>query len=58
MNRGWPVKLRRWTMPMLKIAERWFERRAIADGVTWLYEPHVDPFLRCNVWHVRGRDRD
>ena len=43
---------------MLKVAERWFERRALADGVTWLYEPHVDAFLRCNIWHVRGRDRD
>ena len=21
-------------------------------------EPHVHPMLRCNVWHVRGRDRD
>jgi glyoxylase-like metal-dependent hydrolase (beta-lactamase superfamily II) len=45
-------------MPMLKVAERWFERRALADGVTWLYEPHVDAFLRCNIWHVPGRDRD
>ena len=43
---------------MLTIAERWFERRAMADGVTWLFEPHVDSFLRCNIWHVRGRDRD
>jgi len=43
---------------MLKVAERWFERRTLADGVTWLYEPHVDSFLRCNIWHVRGRDRD
>ncbi len=45
-------------VPMLKVAERWIERRALADGVTWLYEPHVDAFLRCNIWHVRGRDRD
>jgi glyoxylase-like metal-dependent hydrolase (beta-lactamase superfamily II) len=43
---------------MLKIAERWFERRAMADGVTWLLESHVDSFVRCNIWHVRGRDRD
>lgn len=43
---------------MLKVAARWFERRALADGVTWLCEPHVDAFLRCNIWHVLGRDRD
>ncbi|MGB1101560.1 MAG: alkaline phosphatase family protein, partial [Pontimonas sp.] len=22
------------------------------------WEPHVDPLIRCNIWHVRGRDRD
>ena len=26
--------------------------------ITLLWEPHVDPFVRCNIWHVRGRDRD
>jgi glyoxylase-like metal-dependent hydrolase (beta-lactamase superfamily II) len=45
-------------MAPMKIADRWFERRAMPDGVTWLWEPHVDSFLRCNIWHVRGRDRD
>lgn len=42
----------------LKIAERWFERRRIDDDITLLWEPHVIPLMRCNVWHVRGRDRD
>ncbi|MEP6009827.1 MAG: MBL fold metallo-hydrolase [Parasphingorhabdus sp.] len=23
-----------------------------------LWEPHVHPLLRCNIWHVRGRDQD
>jgi len=26
--------------------------------MTLLWEPHVDPLGRCNIWHVRGRDRD
>ena len=43
---------------MLRIADRWFERRAVGDGITLILEPHVHPLLRCNVWHVRGRDRD
>jgi glyoxylase-like metal-dependent hydrolase (beta-lactamase superfamily II) len=43
---------------MLPIADRWFERRTVSPGLTLLTEPHVDPFLRCNIWHVRGRDRD
>ena len=42
----------------LQIADRWFERRAIGDGITLLWEPHVIPLMRCNIWHVRGRDRD
>ena len=45
-------------MPQLEIASRWFERCAIGGGVTRLWEPHVTPLLRCNIWHVRGRERD
>ena len=41
----------------LPIAEQWFRRETFADGVTLLSEPYVDPFARCNVWHVRGRER-
>jgi glyoxylase-like metal-dependent hydrolase (beta-lactamase superfamily II) len=26
--------------------------------LTLLFEPHVQPLLRCNIWHLRGRDRD
>lgn len=43
---------------MLPIADRWFETRRISDDVTLLWEPHVTPLMRCNIWHVRGRDRD
>jgi glyoxylase-like metal-dependent hydrolase (beta-lactamase superfamily II) len=42
----------------LQITDRWFERRRINDDITLLWEPHVVPLLRCNIWHVRGRDRD
>ncbi len=30
----------------------------VGDGITLVTEPHVHPLLRCNVWHVRGRDPD
>ena len=43
---------------MLRVADRWFERRTMGEGVTWIWEPHLNPFIRCNLWHVRGRDRD
>jgi len=42
----------------LKIAERWFEIRRVDDDITHLWEPHVVPLMRCNIWHVRGRERD
>lgn len=40
------------------VAERWFERKTIDDAITLLWEPHVVPLMRCNIWHLRGRDRD
>ena len=42
----------------LKIAESWFERKRIDDQITVLWEPHVHPFLRCNIWHIPGKKRD
>jgi len=45
-------------MPALPVATRWFERRTIDSHLTLLWEPHVHGLLRCNIWHVRGRDRD
>ncbi len=44
-------------MPV-RIADRWFETRRIDDAITLVSEPHVIPLMRCNIWHVRGRDRD
>jgi glyoxylase-like metal-dependent hydrolase (beta-lactamase superfamily II) len=45
-------------MTALPIADRWFEIRKVSDDITLLWEPHVVPLMRCNIWHVRGRDRD
>jgi glyoxylase-like metal-dependent hydrolase (beta-lactamase superfamily II) len=42
----------------LPIAERWYETRTLSDAVTLIRERHVSPDLRCNIWHVRGRDHD
>ncbi len=36
----------------------WWRLRPVGDGVTWIDEPHIREFYRCNVWHVRGRDAD
>jgi glyoxylase-like metal-dependent hydrolase (beta-lactamase superfamily II) len=40
------------------VADHWYEQRDAGDGVVLLYEPHVNSWARCNVWYVRGRDRD
>jgi glyoxylase-like metal-dependent hydrolase (beta-lactamase superfamily II) len=42
----------------LQIADRWFEVERLSDGITRLWEPHVIRVMQCNIWHVRGRDRE
>lgn len=42
----------------MQVAEGWFERTRIDDGITLLWEPRVDPLIRCNIWHIRGGERD
>lgn len=39
-------------------ADKWYEVRRLADDVTAIGEPYIQEFYRCNIWHVRGRDRD
>jgi glyoxylase-like metal-dependent hydrolase (beta-lactamase superfamily II) len=41
-----------------KIAQRWFQHRCLDDQISLVWEPHADPFARCNMWHVRGRTQD
>ena len=43
---------------VLPVAQRWFERTTVDDAITLLWEPHVVSLMRCNIWHLRGRDRD
>lgn len=40
------------------IADSWYEVESFEDGVSLIREIYVAPFLRCNMWHIRGRDRD
>ena len=42
----------------LPLADRWFDRRPLDDQITLLWEPHVVPLMRCNIWHVAGTERD
>jgi glyoxylase-like metal-dependent hydrolase (beta-lactamase superfamily II) len=36
----------------------WFSRVSIGEGIDMLTEPHVHPYMRANIFHLRGRDRD
>jgi glyoxylase-like metal-dependent hydrolase (beta-lactamase superfamily II) len=38
--------------------EDWYRVTRLGDDVTLIDEPAIQPFYRCNMWHVRGRDRD
>lgn len=42
----------------LSVAERWFEFDRISDDITRIWEPYTTRLMQCNIWHVRGRDRD
>jgi glyoxylase-like metal-dependent hydrolase (beta-lactamase superfamily II) len=42
----------------LPVADSWFETRTYSEDITLIFEPHVIPDIRCNMWHVRGSDRD
>lgn len=39
-------------------AGQWYETIRMGDDVTLIHEPWIKPFYRCNMWHVRGRNRD
>ncbi|MGE0095190.1 MAG: MBL fold metallo-hydrolase [Alphaproteobacteria bacterium] len=39
-------------------ADGWFRSKSAGDGVTLFWEARIKPDFRCNIWHVRGRDRD
>ncbi len=40
------------------IADDWYEVKPFSDNVNLITEKHLAPWLRCNIWHVRGRDSD
>ncbi len=39
-------------------ASHWYRIDRVGDDVTRIDEPHIKELYRCNIWHVRGRDRD
>jgi len=35
-----------------------FSITPIEEGVSLIEENHVASWLRCNIWHIKGKDRD
>src|SRR6056297_1775621 len=40
------------------VAKDWYAAEAMGGGITRIHEIHVASWLRCNIWYLRGRDRD
>ncbi len=40
------------------VAADWYQTESLGEGVTLIRERYVADWLRCNIWHLRGRDRD
>ena len=38
--------------------DQWFKVTHFSDGISLIHEIHIASWLRCNIWLVRGRDKD
>jgi glyoxylase-like metal-dependent hydrolase (beta-lactamase superfamily II) len=46
------------TVMRIATPQSWYETRTVGDGITHIHEPYIKAFYRCNIWHVRGREKD
>ncbi len=42
----------------LPVADPWFQVREVDEAITLFREPHVDPWISANIWHIRGQRMD
>ena len=38
--------------------KNWYDVQKLGDDVTYICEPFIKEFYRCNIWHVRGSKSD
>ena len=43
---------------MSSVAEKWYSIRHFSEDISLITEIHVASWLRCNIWHVKGKNRD
>lgn len=58
---GWPCRATGIGGPVnveTATGDTWYTTRNVGDDVTYIGEPFIKEFYRCNIWHVRGRDKD
>ncbi len=41
-----------------RVPDCWYSFRKIGEGIRLITEIHVARWLRCNIWHIEGRDSD
>ena len=42
----------------MSVVEDWYEVIDFSDEVSLIREKYVADWLRCNIWHVRGKNQD
>ena len=42
----------------MTIVDQWYEVLDFSDNVSLIREKYIASWLRCNIWHVRGREYD
>ena len=43
---------------MNKIPDEWYEIRHFSDDISLITETYIAKWLRCNIWHVKGKTHD
>ena len=46
------------TRDMTSIPSKWYEVRHFSDDISLITETYIANWVRCNIWHIKGRDRD
>jgi len=45
-------------MTQLPIGKDWFEIQDMDNGITRIRERYIDPAIACNIWFIRGEERN
>ncbi|MDP6653772.1 MAG: MBL fold metallo-hydrolase [Gammaproteobacteria bacterium] len=44
--------------PVPVAGQDWYEIIHLGNGISLIRERYVADWLRCNIWHIQGRNRD